>query len=103
LVLHRSAGEIACHHCGHREPAPTRCTSCGSPGVARRGAGTERLHRELDATLGESDFPVFRLDSDTAAARGEVAAVLAAVARATAGILRGTQVVGQRPDVPHTP
>jgi len=100
LVLHRSAGEIACHHCGHREPAPTRCTSCGSPGVARHGAGTERLHRELDATLGESDFPVFRLDSDTAAARGEVAAVLAAFERATAGIRLGTQVVAKGHDFP---
>src|SRR4029078_738816 len=100
LVLHRSAGEIGCHHCGHREPAPTRCTSCGSPGGARPGAGSERLHRELDATLGESDFPVFRLDSDTAAARGEVAAVLAAFERATAGILLVTQVVLKGHDFP---
>src|SRR6185437_7595561 len=56
--------------------------------------------RELDATLGESDFPVFRLDSDTAAARGEVAAVLAAFERATAGILLGTQVVAKGHDFP---
>jgi primosomal protein N' (replication factor Y) len=100
LVLHRSAGEVACHHCGHRERAPSRCPACGSPGVARHGAGTERLHRELDATLATEDFPVFRLDSDTAAARGHVAAVLGAFERAPAGILLGTQVVAKGHDFP---
>jgi primosomal protein N' (replication factor Y) (superfamily II helicase) len=100
LVLHRSAGEVACHHCGHREPAPTRCPSCGSPGVARHGAGTERLHRELDATLGDSGFSVFRLDSDTAAGRGRVAAALAEFEHAPAGVLLGTQVVAKGHDFP---
>ena len=27
LVLHRAGGYVACHHCGHREPAPARCGS----------------------------------------------------------------------------
>jgi primosomal protein N' (replication factor Y) (superfamily II helicase) len=100
LVLHRSAGEVACHHCGHRERTPTRCPDCGSPGVARHGAGTERLHRELDATLATEDFRVFRLDSDTAAGRGRVAAALGAFERAAAGILLGTQVVAKGHDFP---
>ena len=25
LVLHRAERALACHHCGHREPVPTRC------------------------------------------------------------------------------
>jgi primosomal protein N' (replication factor Y) len=100
LVLHRSAGEVACHHCGHREPAPSRCPHCGSPGVARHGAGTERLQRELDAALATEDFRVFRLDSDTAAGRGHVAAVLGAFERAPAGVLLGTQVVAKGHDFP---
>ena len=100
LVLHRSAGVMACHHCGHHERAPTRCPRCASPGVARHGAGTERLHRELEAALGQSAFPVFRLDSDAAAGRGQVAAVLGAFERAPAGILLGTQVVAKGHDFP---
>ena len=36
-------GYVACHHCGHREPAPSRCGDCASTSVARHGAGTERL------------------------------------------------------------
>ena len=65
LVLHRAQGAIACHHCGHREPVPQRCDACGSPSVARYGAGTERLEAELADAL---DVPVFRLDADTAGA-----------------------------------
>ena len=43
LVLHMREGIVACHHCGHREPVPGRCNSCGSAALARHGAGTERL------------------------------------------------------------
>ena len=59
LVLHRAAGGLACHHCGHREPVPGRCRACGSISVARHGTGTQRLERELAAAA-----PVFRLDAD---------------------------------------
>ena len=47
LVLHRRGGFVACHHCGHRERVPERCTACGSVAVARHGAGTERIEHEL--------------------------------------------------------
>jgi primosomal protein N' (replication factor Y) len=100
LVLHRASGEVACHHCGHREPAPARCPDCASLAVARHGAGTERLHRDLDETLGESGFQVFRLDSDTGTGRGRVAEVLRAFDDAPAGVLLGTQVVAKGHDFP---
>ena len=100
LVLHRAANEVACHHCGHREPAPARCPDCASLAVARHGAGTERLHRELDETLGAAGFPVFRLDSDTGTARGRVGDVLRAFDAAPAGVLLGTQVVAKGHDFP---
>jgi primosomal protein N' (replication factor Y) (superfamily II helicase) len=100
LVLHRAAGEVACHHCGHREDVPARCPDCSSLAVARHGVGTERLQRELDEALGQIDFPIFRLDSDTAGGRGRVASVLGAFERAPAGILLGTQVVAKGHDFP---
>ena len=62
LVLHRAEHALTCHHCGHRERVPERCDACGSPSVARYGAGTERLEAELAEAL---DVPVFRLDADT--------------------------------------
>jgi primosomal protein N' (replication factor Y) len=106
LVLHRGAGYVSCHHCGHREPVPARCGECSSTSVARHGAGTERLQHELSELLGDSrsvtarsgeaarGFPVFRLDADVLAgghgasaggvhARGATAEPLAAEAPAS--------------------
>jgi primosomal protein N' (replication factor Y) (superfamily II helicase) len=97
LVLHRAERAIACHHCGHRERVPARCDACGSPSVARYGAGTERLEAELAAAL---DVPVFRLDADTAAAKDAVPVLLARFAGARHGLLVGTQMVAKGHDFP---
>jgi primosomal protein N' (replication factor Y) len=98
LVLHRAAGMVTCHHCGHQENAPSICPDCGSVSVARHGAGTERLEQELDALV--RPLPVFRLDSDAAAGRGAIAAVLERFDRADAGVLVGTQMVAKGHDFP---
>jgi primosomal protein N' (replication factor Y) (superfamily II helicase) len=92
LVLHRAEGVIACHHCGHREPVPRRCPSCGGVSIARHGAGTERLEHELLGVGGD----VFRLDADVQHA-GEVLARFLAADR---GVLVGTQVVAKGHDFP---
>jgi primosomal protein N' (replication factor Y) (superfamily II helicase) len=97
LVLHRGLDEVACHHCGHREPAPRECPDCGSVSVARHGAGTEQLERELEELV--APLPVLRLDSDVAAAAG-VAAVLRRFDEASAGVLVGTQMVAKGHDFP---
>ena len=89
LVLHRAEGLLACHHCGHREPVPTRCDACGSVSIARHGTGTERLEAELDGT-------VFRLDAGIA----DPARVLAAFEAAPTGVLVGTQMVAKGHDFP---
>ncbi len=101
LILHRAEGTIACHHCGHRERAPRRCDACGSSSVARHGAGTERLEHELSEAFGDDpEFPVFRLDADTAAARGAAGTLLADFEASTAGVLVGTQMVAKGHDFP---
>ena len=97
LVLHRAAGEVACHHCGHREPVPGACGDCGSVSVARHGTGTEQLERELETLV--APLPVLRLDSDVAAAAG-VGAVLRRFDTAPAGVLVGTQMVAKGHDFP---
>ena len=97
LVLHRGLGEVSCHHCGHSEPAPRLCPDCGSTSVARHGAGTEQLERELEELV--APLPVFRLDSDVAAAAG-VATVLRRFDEAEAGVLVGTQMVAKGHDFP---
>jgi primosomal protein N' (replication factor Y) (superfamily II helicase) len=97
LVLHRAQDVLACHHCGHREPVPQRCDSCGSLSVARHGAGTERLEHELRGAL---DVPVFRLDADTAQTKDAVPELLARFDAAPAGLLLGTQMVAKGHDFP---
>ena len=98
LVLHRAAGRMACHHCGHSEPIPDFCPDCGSMSLARHGTGTEKLEDEL-ATL-VAPLPVFRLDSDTAAERSAVTRILARFEQAAAGVLVGTQMVAKGHDFP---
>ena len=101
LVLHRAECYVACHHCGHREPAPARCGDCGSTVVARHGAGTERVQHELARTLDDGNFPVFRLDADVAGGSGEedrVGAVLRRFEMAPSGVLIGTQMVAKGHD-----
>ncbi|MFN8131295.1 MAG: primosomal protein N' [Solirubrobacteraceae bacterium] len=102
LILHRSEGIVACHHCGHREPAGEACPACGSRSVARHGAGTERLASELAEALGTGrGFPVVRLDADVAGAgRSGAAAALARFDAAPAGVLIGTQMVAKGHDFP---
>ena len=92
---------VACHHCGHRERVPERCTACGSAALARHGAGTQRLEHELTAALGgDGAFPVWRLDADVVASRGAVASTLAAFGKAPSGVLVGTQMVAKGHDFP---
>lgn len=98
LVLHRGGDVLRCHHCGHREAPPQRCPDCGSHAVARHGTGSERLEALVSELV--APLPVFRLDSDTAAARGAHGRILSAFERAPAGVLLGTQMVGKGHDFP---
>ncbi|MFL5825681.1 MAG: primosomal protein N' [Thermoleophilaceae bacterium] len=98
LVLHRAAGVISCHHCGHEQSAPTSCPDCGSVSVTRHGFGTERLERELAELV--SPLEVFRLDSDAASGRGAIADLLRRFDRAESGVLLGTQMVAKGHDFP---
>jgi primosomal protein N' (replication factor Y) len=98
LVLHRAAGRVTCHHCGHFEPVPSACPDCGSVSVARHGVGTERLERELEELV--APLPVFRLDADAAARRGAILDLLRRFDAAPAGVLVGTQMVAKGHDFP---
>src|SRR5689334_19159578 len=98
LVMHRAAGTVNCHHCGHVEGIPSACPDCGSVSVARHGAGTERLESELAELMGS--LPVFRLDADTAAGRGAIQSLLRRFDAAPSGVLVGTQMVAKGHDFP---
>jgi primosomal protein N' (replication factor Y) (superfamily II helicase) len=105
LVLHSASGSAAgpspsarpqswgkvlhCHHCAHEEPSPELCPECGSAELARIGAGTQRLERELAARVPELER--IRLDADTR----DPSAALERFAAADRAVLLGTQMVAK--------
>ena len=86
-------GTLRCHHCGAREPAAETCPSCGSPELARIGAGTQRLERELERHVPELER--IRLDADAVAKPQELREALERFARAERAVLVGTQMVAK--------
>jgi primosomal protein N' (replication factor Y) (superfamily II helicase) len=88
LVLHVD-GVLRCHHCGHAELAPELCPDCGSAELARLGAGTQRLERELAARLPELEL--IRLDADSR----DPGEALRRFASADRAVLLGTQMVAK--------
>jgi primosomal protein N' (replication factor Y) len=98
LIVHRHGGRLVCHHCAHGEAQPRACPECASTTLSRAGAGTERIEALLAERL--APMPVFRLDSDTASARGAHARILARFGEAPSGVLVGTQMVAKGHDFP---
>jgi primosomal protein N' (replication factor Y) (superfamily II helicase) len=92
LVLHRDES-LRCHHCGHHEPAPEVCPACGSPELARIGAGTQRLERELERHVPALER--IRLDADATARPAALADALRRFATAERAVLLGTQMVAK--------
>jgi primosomal protein N' (replication factor Y) len=92
LVLHRE-GLLRCHHCGHSEPAPPACPVCRSVELARIGAGTQRLERELAARMPELEL--IRLDADAVARPQGLASALRRFREADRAVLLGTQMVAK--------
>lgn len=98
LTWHRGPGQLRCHYCGHEEPMPSACPSCGQPTLDSKGMGTE----QLAAVLGERipGLRVLRLDADTVATRQGHAGVLKRFAEGAADCLVGTQMVAKGFDFP---
>ena len=92
LTVHAD-GRLHCHHCGHSEPVPEACPACGSIELARIGAGTQRLERELEKHVPELER--IRLDADTTAERGALQGALERFVAADRVVLIGTQMVAK--------
>ncbi len=57
-----TGGELVCHQCGHREPAPPVCPACGSEWLLARGPGLDWLADRLARRF--PDYPVGRMSAD---------------------------------------
>jgi primosomal protein N' (replication factor Y) len=99
LVLHLTARELRCHHCGHRERPPSACPSCASVDLAPIGHGTQRIEEALHAA-----FPaarIARVDRDSTARKGALRGMLAQVRAGEIDILVGTQMLAKGHDYPN--
>jgi primosomal protein N' (replication factor Y) (superfamily II helicase) len=74
-------------------PSPETCPACGSPELARIGAGTEKLEQELAKAVPELER--IRLDADVVAERGAVPEALRRFAATDRSVLLGTQMVAK--------
>jgi primosomal protein N' (replication factor Y) len=98
LVYHAAEHALRCHYCEFRKAPPDRCSGCGHPDTALLGTGTERLEEEVGAWFPSARTA--RMDRDTAARRGHVESVLAALRAGELDILIGTQMIAKGHDFP---
>jgi primosomal protein N' (replication factor Y) len=96
-VIHKATHELRCHHCGHREPEPRTCPSCGSgSGLFPAGEGTQRVEERLLDLFPE--YPLVRVDRDSVPGRNALEDALARIATGEARILLGTQMLAKGHD-----
>ena len=99
LVLHLRAGELRCHHCGHRERVPVACPSCGGTDLAPVGHGTQRVEETLRSLFPQAR--IARVDRDSTARKGSLRGVLDQVRAGEIDILVGTQMLAKGHDYPN--
>ena len=97
-MVHREAGALRCHHCGHAEAIPAACPACGNQDLLPLGFGTQRLERALSELYPAAR--VLRVDRDSTRRKGSFAAMQRAIAAGEVDILVGTQMLAKGHDFP---
>ena len=94
LVEHRLLGQLQCHHCGHAEPLPALCPSCGeAKSFVPCGPGIERLSEEVALRFPEARLGVMASDTLTGPHAAET--LIHAVEAHEIDVLIGTQVMAK--------
>ena len=94
LVEHRFRRQLQCHHCGHNEPVPEACPSCGTfDHLVACGPGVERLAEEVVAAF--PDARTLILSSDLMGGIKRLRLELEAIAKGECDIVIGTQLVAK--------
>ncbi len=91
LTVHRRPGRLRCHHCGAVQPLPRQCPQCHSGSLLTAGLGTEQTEDFLRQRF--SQWPVYRVDSDSMQARHAMRELVTEIRRGDPGILLGTQML----------
>ena len=97
LTYHSANERLMCHYCGHSQPLPKRCPSCGGP-LKAIGIGTQKAQLELEDLLPEAQ--VLRMDTDTVNAVNTHEAILSRFQEEKIPVLLGTQMVAKGLNLP---
>ncbi|HEX7102008.1 MAG TPA: primosomal protein N', partial [Nitrolancea sp.] len=98
LCFHGDKRQIICHRCGHREPPPRRCPSCGNPAIGYYGTGTQRVENEAKRML--PNARVMRWDRDALKRGVDHGSLMQRVLKHEVDIIVGTQMVAKGLDFP---
>ncbi len=100
LVEHRARKLLTCHHCGHVEPIPHLCPTCGAEAsLVPIGPGVERITEEAAAVFPEARRLV--MASDTMPGPHAAAEAAHAIAAREVDLVIGTQIVAKGWHFPH--
>jgi len=91
LTVHRRPLRLRCHHCGAVQMLPGSCPQCHSQRLLTAGLGTEQSEDFLRQRF--SQWPVWRVDSDSMQGREAMGELVREVNRGEPGILLGTQML----------
>lgn len=97
LTYHSANERLMCHYCGHSQPVPRRCPSCGGP-LKPLGVGTQRVQEELELEF--PDTEILRMDADTINAVNTHEKMLSRFQEEKIPILIGTQMVAKGLNLP---
>ncbi len=92
LTYHSANGRLMCHHCGHSQPLPTACPSCGGK-LNFIGIGTQKVQEELEELFPGTE--ILRMDTDTVSAAHPHEELLERFRKKKVPILVGTQMVAK--------
>ncbi len=92
LTYHSANGRLMCHHCGHSQPLPPACPSCGGR-LNFIGVGTQKVQEELEELFPGTE--IMRMDTDTVSAAHPHQELLDRFRNKKVPILVGTQMVAK--------
>ena len=97
LTYHSANNRLMCHYCGHSQPVPQRCPSCGGH-LKTIGTGTQKVQEELEFLFPE--MPTCRMDADTVSAVNTHEKILDRFQQEKIPVLIGTQMVAKGLNLP---
>ena len=93
LTLHRTTGQMACHHCGLIQSVPKRCGKCKSPHLVPIGTGTQRVFEHLSTQFPNTN--ILRIDRDEIAKKHALNDCLEKINTGEAQLIVGTQMLAK--------